>query len=116
MANKRFTLLHFLMRPLETFKRARRIFNSIEIETRVLVKDGLKEEDLPDDGFVVYSSIAIPVTTWRLIRPSLTKVDYQFVTGGKVWELKDDQNIHTNVLTKDDMTAMHVAKRFKDAS
>jgi hypothetical protein len=113
---KKLTLARLLLRPIDTFKHAYKIFKSIEIEAKVYVKDGQKEADLPPDGYVVYSSLAFPVETWRLIKPSLIKVDYNYTNNGKVWEIKDDMSVHTNVLTKDQMTALHVAKRFKDAS
>lgn len=113
---KKLTLARFLLRPIESFERTYKIFNSIDIKAEVFVKDGNKEEDLEPGGYVVYSGIAFPVETWRLIKPSLIKVDYNFTNNGKVWEIKSEQNIHVNVLTKDEMTALHVAKRFKDAS
>jgi hypothetical protein len=113
---KKLTLARFLLRPIDTFKHTYKIFKTIELNATVHVKDGQKEEDLPPGGYVVYSSLAFPVETWRLIKPSLIKVDYSYTTGGKMWEIKDDPHVHTNVLTKDEMTALHVAKRFKDAS
>ena len=114
---KKLTLARLLLRPVDTFKRAYKIFNSIEIKTQVFVKDGLKVGDLPaDGGYVVYNSLAFPVDTWRLIAPSLIKVDWSYANGGRMFAINDDSSIHTHVLTKDQMTAMHVAKRFKDAS
>lgn len=114
---KKLTLARFLLRPVDTFKRAYKIFNSIELKAQVFVKDGLKVGDLPaEGGYVVYSSLAFPVETWRLIAPSLIKVDWSYANGGKQFTINDDQSIQTQVLTKDQMTAMHVAKRFADAS
>lgn len=113
---KKLTLARLLLRPVDTFKRAYKIFNSIDIKAEVFVKDGTKEEDLEPGGYVVHGGLAFPVETWRLIKPSLIKVDYNFTNNGKVWEIKSEQNIHVNVLTKDEMTALHVAKRFAGAS
>ncbi len=113
---KKLTLARFLLRPVESFKRARKIFESVDLEPMVRVADKLKIEDLNQGDYVVMGSVAFPAETWKLIRPSLMKVDYQFNNSQKCFFFPNEQGIYTSVITKDEMTAMHVAKRFKDAT
>ena len=113
---KKLTLARFLLRPVESFKRARKIFETVDLVPLVRVADSLKIEDLKQGDYVVVGSVAFPAETWKLIRPSLMKVDYQFHNSTKCYHITDDQKIYTSVLTKDEMTAMHVARRFKEAS
>ena len=115
MARKKFTLSRFLLRPFEAFKRAHRIFKSIELHPIVHVTETGSDKVAPD-GWIIYNSVAMPATTWALIKPSLVKVDYKYVGGERLFYIHQDQSIYTTGITKDDMTAMRVAQRFENAS
>lgn len=113
---KKLTLARFLLRPVESFRRARKIFESVELVPMVRVSDTHKESEAGVGDFIVYQNLAFPAETWKLIKPSIMKVDYNYHAGSKVWCLHRDQKVYTSVLTKDEVTAMYVAKRFEDAS
>lgn len=113
---KRLTLAGFLLRPFQTFKHARKIFKSVELVPMVRVSDTTPEAEAKVGDFIVYQNLAFPAETWKLIKPSLLKVDYTYHSGDKVWSFHRDQKIYTGVLTKDAITAMRVAKRFEEAS
>lgn len=116
MAKRKFTLARLLLRPVEAFKRAHKIFKSVELVPMVPVTDTLKPDDTKDGDYIVMGSVAFPAETYKLIKPSLMKVDYQFNNSKKCYYIPDDQKIYTNVLTADEVTAMRVARRFEEAS
>lgn len=113
---RRFTLARFLLRPIDSFKRAYKIFNNVDIVVGVKIEDTTKVEHTKPGDYVVYNNLAFPAETWRLIQPSLIKVDYNYSNGDRLWKFHKDKQIYTYVLTKDEVTAMHVAKRFEEAS
>jgi hypothetical protein len=113
---RKLTLARFVLKPIDTFKKAYKIFNSIDVVPVVRVADKLNAKDTEDGDYVVVGGVAFPAETWKLISPSLMKVDYQYNNGSKCYYFPENQGIYTSVLTKDEITAMHVAKRFQDAS
>jgi hypothetical protein len=115
MARKKFTLARFLLRPMAAFKRAHRIFKMIELKPVVNIEDTSGDKVEPG-GFVVYNSVAFPAETWALIKPSLLKVDYKYTNNEKLWFIPEDQKLYTTTFTADQMTALHVAKRFERAA
>lgn len=106
----RLNLARLLFRPVSSIKHIWNVCKNIEIEFKV--KAAEKDKPLPQDGFVTLDTyhVVIPVATYELLRPALFRLDYQYVNSNKLWHIKDE-NIPVSVFTKDEMTALHVAKR-----
>lgn len=111
------SLFSFILRPFRTYREARKIFKSIHIEPLVGVKDKLSAADLKNGDYALLGNIAFPAETWKLIKHSLIKLDYTYQSGvGRLYKIVDDQSVSVSTITKDEMTALRVAKRFKDST
>lgn len=105
-------LVRLLFKPVGTIKHIWNVCKHVEVEFKVNVNDKSKDAPLPQDGFVSLDTyhVILPVATYELLKPALFRVDYQYVNSSKLWHIKDEK-IPVSVFTKDEMTALHVAKR-----
>jgi hypothetical protein len=107
------SLARLMRQPVATLKKMYQICKHVEFVPAVVIKD--HSGPAPADGFVVIAGMAIPATTWALIKDTITRVDYNYRSGQRFYYIKEDQDVSTTILTADEMTAMLVAKRFEDA-
>lgn len=108
----RLNLVRLLFRPVSSIKHIWNVCKNVEVEFKVNVNTKDKDAPLPRDGFVTLDTyhVVIPVATYELLRPALFRLDYQYVNSSKLWHIKEEK-IPVSVFTKDEMTALHVAKR-----
>lgn len=113
---KPLTLFSLLWKPLVTWRKMYRVFESVEFEpvVRVRAMDSFKKP-LTEGDFVVLGDVCMPALAWKAIQPALLKIHYRYVGTERVWDIPDNQNLDVRVVTGDELKALFVAKRFKDA-
>jgi hypothetical protein len=114
---RKFTLASLLLRPIRAYREAYKIFKNVELRPVVSVQAHVIETNATNEDYFLVNGVAFPAETWKLIRPSLVKVDSKYMGLGKAqYNIADEQRITVSVITKDEMTALRVAKRFEEAS
>lgn len=108
----RLNLVRLLFKPVSSIKHIWRVCKHIEVEFKVKAEEKNKDKPLPQDGFVCFDTyhVVIPVATYELLKPALFRLEYNYIGSSRVWSIKDEK-VPVTAFTKDEMTALHVAKR-----
>ena len=109
---RKISLVRLLFRPVSTIKQIWQVCQAIDIEFKVKAQDKAKDVALPHDGYVTidcYHAL-VPVSVYKTFKDSALRLDYSYHNSNKVWAIKDGV-IPVTVFTKDEVTALHVAKR-----
>lgn len=115
MAKRKWTVLGLISRPLKAYREACKILKSIDLVPVVTIEPR-RGSEVKQDGFIMLGSIALPADVWKRIQPCLIKLDYKYVDSKKQYFIPKDQSVYTEEITKDEMTALYVARRFEDAA
>lgn len=110
----KFSVARMIRQPLSVIKAMYQVTKKVEL-VPMTVSVNKDVDKAKEDDYVVVGSIAFPYATWKMIQPSLFKVDYTYKNERKYWYLKND-SIYMTVITRDEMIAMQVAKRLDDAA
>ena len=109
---RKISLVRLLFKPVSTIRHIWEVCRRVEIDFKVKIDDKKEKAPLPPDGYVTLDSyhVVLSVAEYNRIKDGLFRLDYSYINNQKVWCIKDAE-ITTTAFTKDEMTALHVAKR-----
>ena len=109
---RKINLVRLLFKPVDTIKHIWSVCRHVEVEFKVKTDNKQKEGPLPIGGYVTLDAyhIVLSVAAYEQLRAGLFRLDYSYINNQKVWSIKDE-GVPISVFTKDEMTALHVAKR-----
>lgn len=108
---RKINLVRLLFKPVDTIKHIWNVCKHVEVEFKAKIPDKKKDDPLPRDGYVTLDSyhVVLSVAAYEQLKAGLFRLDYTY-SKEKLWFIKDEV-IPVTVFTKDEMTALHVAKR-----
>ena len=109
---RKISLVRLLFKPVSTIRHIWEICKRVEIDFKVKIDEKKKDAPLPLDGYVTLDTyhVLLSVPAYNQLKAGLIKLDYSYINNQKVWHIKDSE-IPITSFTKDEMTALHVAKR-----
>lgn len=107
---KKISLVRLLFKPVSAVRHIWEVCRHIEIDFKV--KASPKTAPLPKDGYITLDTfhVVLTVAAYEQLKAGLFRLDYSYINNQKVWHIKDEP-ISISAFTKDEMTALHVAKR-----
>ena len=109
---RKINLVRLLFKPVDTIKHIWSVCKHVEVEFKVKTSDKKRDAPLPHDGYVTLDAyhVVMSVPAYEQLKAGLFRLDYTYINSQKVWHIKDE-SLPISVFTKDEMTALHVAKR-----
>jgi hypothetical protein len=94
------------------------LLNAIELVPAVkpvILEKGWEKNVSAETVFarIEVQNIVIPYSMFALIEPHIVRLDYDYIGSKKCWTIHGEQKISVSPMHKDDLTAMHVAKKLE---